>query len=126
MLRLIVLVVVAEYEDSKSTLSSPPGGSVVLMIVLLPLLVSKKVGVGADRLRKDLIQLARDRQLVLLELGQAVDHDGVLEVRCDHALQQVHVICAKLTQAFVHQAAQVTVSLAAIRLKDPRLKHTIK
>ena len=81
MLRLIVLVVVAEYEDSKSTLSSPPGGSVVLMIVLLPLLVSKKVGVGADRLRKDLIQLARDRQLVLLELGQAVDHDGVLEVR---------------------------------------------
>ena len=72
---------VAEYEGSKSTLSSPPGGSVVLMIVLLPLLVSKKVGVGADRLRKDLIQLTRDRQLVLLKLGQAVDHDGVLEVR---------------------------------------------
>lgn len=81
MLRLIVLVVVAEYEGSKSTLSSPPGGSVVLMIVLLPLLVSKKVGVGADRLRKDLIQLTRDRQLVLLKLGQAVDHDGILEVR---------------------------------------------
>ena len=123
MLRLIVLVYLV---GSESALNSPPGGSVVLMIMLLPLLVSKKVGVGADRLRKDLIQLARDRQLVLLELGQAVDHDGVLEVRCDHALQQVHVICAKLTQAFVHQAAQVTVSLAAIRLKDPRLKHTHK
>ena len=111
---------VAESEGSKSTLSSPSGGSVVLMIGLLPLLVSKKVGVGADRLRKDLIQLARDRQLVLLELGQTVDHNGVLEVRCDHALKQVHVISAKLTQAFVHKAAQVTVPLAAIRLKDPR------
>ena len=66
MLRLIVLVMVAEAEGSKSTLGSPPGGSVVLMIGLLPLLVSKKVGVGADRLRKYLIQLARDRQLVLL------------------------------------------------------------
>lgn len=117
---------VAEAEGSKSTLGSPPGGSVVLMIGLLPLLVSKKVGVGADRLRKDLIQLARDRQLVLLKLGQAVDHDGVLEVRCDHALEQVHVISAKLTQAFIHKAAQVTVSLAAISLKDPRLKHTHK
>ena len=81
MLRLIVLVLVAEFEGSKSNLSSPPGGSVVLSIILLPLLVSKKVGVGADRLRKDLIQLTRDRQLVLLKLGQAVDHDGVLEVR---------------------------------------------
>ena len=102
MLRLIVLVVVAESEGSKSTLSSPPGGSVVLSIILLPLLVSKKVGVGADRLRKDLIQLTRDSQLMLLKLGQAVDHDGVFEVRCDHAFEQVHVISAKLTQAFVH------------------------
>ena len=117
---------VAETEGSKSTLGSPPGGSVVLMIMLLPLLVSKKVGVGADRLRKDLIQLTRDSQLMLLKLGQAVDHDGVFEVRCDHAFEQVHVISAKLTQAFVHQAAQVTVSLATIRLKDSRLKHTIK
>ena len=91
MYRLIVLVLLAEAaglkEGSESTLSSPSGGSVVLMMMLLlPLLVSKKVGVGADRLRKDLIQLARDRQLVLLELGQTVDHNGVLEVGCDHAL----------------------------------------
>ena len=49
-------------------------------------LVGEQGGVGADRLREDLIELAGDDQLVLLKLGEARDHERIFEVRRDHRL----------------------------------------
>jgi len=42
--------------------------------------VGEVVGVGADGIREDLIELARYAQLVLLQLREAADHERVLEV----------------------------------------------
>jgi hypothetical protein len=70
--------------------------------LLLAGLVSEEVGVGADAFREDLIELARDGKLVLLQLRETADHEGVLEVGSDHLLEQVHVVGAKLTEALVH------------------------
>lgn len=72
---------------------------------LFPGLVLKKCGVGADAVRKDLIKLAGDGELMLLEFGEAADHEGVFEVGCDHLLEQLHVVRTELTEALVHLAA---------------------
>ena len=62
---------------------SPACCSAVLRFACL---IGEQGGVGADRLREDLIELAGDDQLVLLKLGKARDHERVLEVRRDHRL----------------------------------------
>ena len=54
---------------------------------------------------------------MLLKLGEAADHESVLEVGGDHLLKQIHVVRAKLAEALVHYAAEITVSLAAIFLQ---------
>jgi len=71
--------------------------SPVLCGLILAGFVSEQGGVGADRVRKDLIQLAGDTQLVLLQLRQTADHQRVFEVRCDHRFKQVHIVSAELT-----------------------------
>ena len=51
------------------------------MLLLFPVVLGRKqIGVGADAFRKDLIELAGDSQLVLLQFGEAANHEGVLEV----------------------------------------------
>jgi len=53
-------------------------------LLLFAGLVREQGGVGADRVRKDLIQLAGDDQLVLLQLRKTTYHESVFEVGSDH------------------------------------------
>ena len=70
-----------------------------------------------------MIELARDAKLVLLELGETADHKGVLEVRRDHLLEELHVVCAELAEALVHQAAEIAVTVATVVLKQVNRHH---
>ena len=54
---------------------------------------------------------------MLLELGEAANHESVLKVRCNHLLKQNHVVRTELAKALVHYAAKITVSLAAVVLQ---------
>ena len=85
---------------------------------MLWFLISEHAGVSADRFREDLIELTGDGQLMLLQFGETADHEGVLEVRGNHVLKQVHVTCAELTEALVHQATQFAVTFAPIFLHN--------
>lgn len=82
--------------------------------MLFASLVSEQGGVSADRVRKDLIQLAGNAQLVLLKLRETADHERVFEVRGNHCLQKLHVVGAELAEAFVHHAAELAIALTAI------------
>ena len=55
--------------------------------------------------------MTRDPKLMLLQLRQVVYHEGVLEVRLDHRLEQVHVPSGELSETLVHQATKLAVSL---------------
>ena len=53
---------------------------------------------------------------MLLQFRKTADHERILEVGRNHVLKQVHVICAKLSQALVHQAPKITVTFATVVL----------
>ena len=86
------------------------------ILLLFAGLVCEQGGVGADGVRKDLIQLAGDDQLVLLQLRKTANHKCVFEVGSDHCLEKVHVVRAELSQALVHHAAEIAITLATIFL----------
>ena len=60
---------------------------------------------------------------MLLQLREAADHERVLEVRRHQALQKLHIISAKLTEALVHRAAEFAIAFAAVVLNTPINKH---
>ena len=91
--------------------------------MLFASLVSEQGGVSADRVRKDLIQLAGNAQLVLLKLRETADHERVFEVRGNHSLEKLHVVGAELAEAFVHHAAELAIALTAVFLQALRLTH---
>lgn len=51
---------------------------------------------------------------MLLQFRETADHESVLEVRGYHVLKQVHVTCAELAEALVHQATQFAVTFAPV------------
>ena len=85
---------------------------------MLWFLINKQAGVSADRFREDLIELTGDGQLMLLQFRETADHESVLEVRGYHVLKQVHVTCAELAEALVHQATQFAVTFAPVILHN--------
>jgi len=64
-----------------------------------------------DAFSEDLIEFFGDAQLMLLQLRQVANHQGILVVGHDHGLENGHVARGELAEAVVHHAAQVTFAL---------------
>lgn len=57
-----------------------------------------------------MIQLARKAKLVLLQLGETVNHKGIFEVGSDQGLKNIHVVSGELSEAVIQVSTKFTIS----------------
>lgn len=65
-----------------------------------------EVGVELDALREGAVEAGGHAHLVLLQLGQVADHQGVVKVRHHLTFEQVHVVRGELPQTILQLPTQ--------------------